>query len=87
MNSITAFEPFIRRETQLLLDFCDEKCRQAQEKKSEGPRGLKGYALVDALEILNFWAFDTIGVLAFVSMTGTMPGSSSSSVLLTKASF
>lgn len=65
--SITAFEPFIRRETQLLLDRCDELCSKAKDSNKEGPRGLKGYAWFDALEMLNYWAFDTIGVLAFVS--------------------
>lgn len=64
-KSIIAFEPFIRREIQLLLDRWDEFCSKAKEQNTQGPRGLNGRAWLDALMWLNFFAFDTIGDLAF----------------------
>lgn len=66
-KSIVAFEGFIRKEVQLLLDRWDEFCKTAEEQRTEGPRGLKGYAWLDSLLWLNYWAFDTIGDLAFGS--------------------
>ncbi|KAK0553836.1 hypothetical protein OC846_002367 [Tilletia horrida] len=64
-KSITAFEPFVRKEVQLFLDRWDELCKEAQSEARDGPRGLKGYAWLDVLTWTNYWAFDTIGDLAF----------------------
>lgn len=64
-KSIVAFEPFIRREIQLLVDRWDEFCAQAKKEDTKGPRGLNGRAWLDSLMWLNFFAFDTIGDLAF----------------------
>ncbi|KAE8213520.1 hypothetical protein CF327_g2993 [Tilletia walkeri] len=62
-KSITAFQPFVRKDLQLLLDRWDSLC--SKEAKQDRPRGLKGYAWIDALTETNYWAFDTIGDLAF----------------------
>ncbi|MCO5585497.1 hypothetical protein L7F22_039430 [Adiantum nelumboides] len=64
-KSIVAFEPFIRREIQLLVDRWDEFCAKADKENVQGPRNLNGRAWLDALMWLNFFAFDTIGDLAF----------------------
>ena len=64
-KSIVAFEPFIRREVQLLLERWDEFTDEARKNKKPGPRGLNGRAWLDALLWLNFFAFDSIAVLAF----------------------
>ncbi|PWZ03049.1 cytochrome P450 [Testicularia cyperi] len=71
-KTITAFEPFIRREVQLLLERWDEFCDKAAKDKSEGPRGIKGRAWLDSLMWLNYFAFDTIGALAFGSTFGML---------------
>jgi benzoate 4-monooxygenase len=49
-KSITNFEPFIRREAQLLLERFDELADAAQKEQKEGARGLKGYAWLDLLQ-------------------------------------
>jgi len=64
-RSIIAFEPFVRKELQLFIDRWDELCDNAVKAGQEGVRGLKGYAWLDILTWTNFWAFDTIGDLAF----------------------
>ncbi|PWN40216.1 cytochrome P450 [Ceraceosorus guamensis] len=71
-KQIVSFEHFIRKDVQLLLDRWDEFCKAAEEKQTEGPRGLKGYAWLDSLEWMNFFAFDTIGDLAFGSTFGML---------------
>lgn len=71
-KTIVAFEPFIRREIQLLLDRWDEFCAKAEKEQKAGPRGLKGYAWLDTLMWLNYFAFDTIGALAFGSTFGML---------------
>lgn len=71
-KTITAFEPFIRREIQLLLDRWDEFCAKATKEQSEGPRGIKGRAWLDSLMWLNYFAFDTIGALAFGNTFGML---------------
>ncbi|KAN0066397.1 hypothetical protein ACQY0O_000491 [Thecaphora frezii] len=71
-KTITAFEPFIRREIQMLLDRWDEFCAKAKQEQAEGPRGIKGRAWLDVLMWLNFFAFDTIGDLAFGSTFGML---------------
>lgn len=64
-KSIVAFEPFIRREVQLLLERWDEFTDAAKKDNTPGPRGLNGRAWLDSLLWLNFFAFDSIAVLAF----------------------
>ncbi|CEH16460.1 Cytochrome P450 CYP3/CYP5/CYP6/CYP9 subfamilies [Ceraceosorus bombacis] len=71
-KQIVSFEHFIRKDVQLLLDRWDEFCKAAEEKQTEGPRGLQGYAWLDSLEWMNFFAFDTIGDLAFGSTFGML---------------
>ncbi|KDN51978.1 putative benzoate 4-monooxygenase cytochrome P450 [Tilletiaria anomala UBC 951] len=71
-RSIVQFEPFIRREAHLLLERWDELSVQAEEEAAQGPRGLKGFAWIDVLEWMNFWAFDTIGTLAFGAAFGML---------------
>ncbi|CAD7060089.1 unnamed protein product [Tilletia caries] len=68
--SIVAFQPFVRKDLQLLLDRWDSLCVKAAG--NEGPRGLKGYAWFDALMETNYWAFDTIGDLAFGTPFGML---------------
>lgn len=64
-KTIIAFEPFIRREVQVLLERWDEFCAAAKKENTPGPRGLMGRAWLDCLEWMNYFAFDTIGDLAF----------------------
>ncbi|SJX60031.1 probable Benzoate 4-monooxygenase cytochrome P450 [Sporisorium reilianum f. sp. reilianum] len=71
-KTIIAFEPFIRREVQLLLERWDEFCAKAAKANTEGPRGIKGRAWLDSLLWLNYFAFDTIGALAFGSTFGML---------------
>ncbi|SPO20574.1 probable Benzoate 4-monooxygenase cytochrome P450 [Ustilago trichophora] len=71
-KTIVAFEPFIRREVQLLLERWDEFCDKAAKTNAEGPRGIKGRAWLDSLMWLNYFAFDTIGALAFGSTFGML---------------
>ncbi|PWN47165.1 cytochrome P450 [Violaceomyces palustris] len=71
-KTITAFEPFIRREVQMLLDRWDEFCDKARKENTRGPRGLNGRAWLDTLMWLNFFAFDAIGNLAFGSTFGML---------------
>ncbi|CAD6905986.1 unnamed protein product [Tilletia controversa] len=71
-KSIVAFQPFVRKDLQLLLDRWDSLCARASESGEEGPRGLKGYAWFDALMETNYWAFDTIGDLAFGTPFGML---------------
>ncbi|TKY90036.1 hypothetical protein EX895_000034 [Sporisorium graminicola] len=71
-KTIVAFEPFIRREVQLLLERWDEFCDKAAKANTEGPRGIKGRAWLDSLLWLNYFAFDTIGALAFGSTFGML---------------
>ncbi|SOV03041.1 probable Benzoate 4-monooxygenase cytochrome P450 [Ustilago sp. UG-2017a] len=71
-KTILAFEPFIRREVQLLLERWDEFCDKAAKSNAVGPRGIKGRAWLDSLMWLNYFAFDTIGALAFGSTFGML---------------
>ncbi|UZJ55243.1 hypothetical protein CBS101457_004563 [Exobasidium rhododendri] len=71
-KSIVAFEPFIRREVQLLLERWDEFTTEAKQKNTPGPRGIKGKAWLDSLLWLNFFAFDSIAVLAFGKTFGML---------------
>ncbi|CAO1615093.1 unnamed protein product [Sympodiomycopsis kandeliae] len=64
-KSINAFEPFIRREVQLLVARFQEFIKAAKEK------GSKDHEL-DMLMWMNFFAFDTIGSLAFGSVFGML---------------
>lgn len=59
-KSITAFEPFIRREAQLLVS-----------RFQEFTKGGKRHEL-DMLSWMNYYAFDTIGSLAFGSVFGML---------------
>lgn len=59
-KSIGAFEPFVRREIQALLG-------RFEELSSKDP---SGWAELDMLMWMNYFAFDTIGSLAFGSVFG-----------------
>ncbi|PWN96219.1 putative benzoate 4-monooxygenase cytochrome P450 [Tilletiopsis washingtonensis] len=71
-KSIISFEEFIRREVALLLERWDEFCDKAKKEGTKGPRGLVGYAWLDSLLWLNYFAFDTIGTLAFGKTFGML---------------
>lgn len=64
-KSIIAFEPFIRREIQVLIARFEEFANKA---KAEGRKAYK----LDMLMWMNYFAFDTIGSLAFGSVFGMM---------------
>lgn len=57
---------------QLLLERWDEFCDKATKDNTEGPRGIKGRAWLDSLMWLNYFAFDTIGALAFGKTFGML---------------
>ncbi|PWN22638.1 cytochrome P450 [Microstroma glucosiphilum] len=64
-KNVQAFEPFIRREVETLCGRFDEFAKAAKEKGEE-------WFTLDALDWLNFYAFDTIASLAFGSVFGMM---------------
>ena len=64
-KSITQFEPFVRREVQTLVEKFEERCKQSKEQSKE-------WHQLDMLLWMNYFAFDTIGSLAFGTVFGML---------------